>query len=384
MRTIVFGVLFFIATSLGAQIDMTNHGGGGGQHRDGQYNPSRKPGGRDTYPGGYNGNGGDDLSGEDLRQPPPGPTPIPPPPPPGPPRKHQFVPPIALSIDDYNRTKDYYVKRAEDLNLKIESKRLEIKDMDHYEERSAMLNLSRIVGSEARLQFMIHNFNEAKEMLIVAESILDFATSMIPGVGWARDVYETMTGTNAITGEKLTKLEWTLAVGGFATGGLMSKLKRPLHIMTRAINSSGLLGAFDVYNKSEKFIKNNDVKTIEKVKDFFTRHKIDKSNHQKFYDSFEQPIFIHKFDKDKLVYRYHGPNSRERGHWVTTEGALANPKESLALPDHPYPEPQKWIIPKDTEVLYGTVGQHPKHPDWGKGGANQIFVPDPNVLRKVL
>jgi len=78
-----------------------------------------------------------------------------------------------------------------------------------------------------------------------------------------------------------------------------------------------------------------------------------------------------------VVYRYYGGASEPRGKWVTKK-LLTDPVNQLALPPGSTTEKVKqWVIPKDTEVLIGTVA-----PNFGKpGGAPQIYVPDPSVLK---
>lgn len=57
---------------------------------------------------------------------------------------------------------------------------------------------------------------------------------------------------------------------------------------------------------------------------------------------------------------------------------MSDPVNQFALPPGSTAENiRKWVIPKGTEVLKGTVA-----PNFGrKGGAVQIYVPNPNVLK---
>ena len=58
----------------------------------------------------------------------------------------------------------------------------------------------------------------------VGTVLLDAGLGFVPGVGWAKDVYEFATGVNAITGEKLTTFERTMAAVGILTAGIGSKI----------------------------------------------------------------------------------------------------------------------------------------------------------------
>jgi hypothetical protein len=87
-------------------------------------------------------------------------------------------------------------------------------------------------------------------------------------------------------------------------------------------------------------------------------------------------IFIN-IKNDLVGYRYSGVTANPRGRWVTTE-QLSDPVNQLALPPGSTAENvTKWVIPKGTEVLQGTVA-----PNFGsQGGAAQIYMPDPNLLK---
>jgi len=82
---------------------------------------------------------------------------------------------------------------------------------------------------------------------------------------------------------------------------------------------------------------------------------------------------------DTPALRYYGAEARPRSFWLT-ERPVANPSAQLALNPEANDASQMkmWIIPRGTAVLRGTCAPLNGQP----GGASQIFVPDPSVLRE--
>lgn len=67
----------------------------------------------------------------------------------------------------------------------------------------------------------------------MAEVLIDIATAFPPGIGWARDVYEACTGSNLVTGEKLSDWELGVAFVGAASGGMASKVISSERVLQR-------------------------------------------------------------------------------------------------------------------------------------------------------
>ena len=87
-----------------------------------------------------------------------------------------------------------------------------------------------------------------------------------------------------------------------------------------------------------------------------------------------------RLDRDLTVYRNFGGMARANGRWVVAEMPV-NPRKDLALPPGNTCEGvSKWVIPKGTEVLFGPAARLNGLP----GGAQQIYVPDPTVMRGPL
>lgn len=74
----------------------------------------------------------------------------------------------------------------------------------------------------------------ASACAVIAAALLEVVVSVYPPTGFARDVYELVTGENALTGERLTDAERGLAVLGVATVGLLSSVTK-LHKVIKAI-----------------------------------------------------------------------------------------------------------------------------------------------------
>lgn len=83
---------------------------------------------------------------------------------------------------------------------------------------------------------------------------------------------------------------------------------------------------------------------------------------------------------DLKVYRYFdGTVSDPRGRWLT-DVRLNDPVNELALPPgNTASNIAEWTLPRGTQVLRGPVA-----PNFGRpGGAIQIYLPDPSVLRPI-
>ncbi|SHF05395.1 hypothetical protein SAMN02745195_01745 [Thermoanaerobacter uzonensis DSM 18761] len=106
----------------------------------------------------------------------------------------------------------------------------------------------------------------------------------------------------------------------------------------------------------------------------------DISDRRSIIEAFNPGAKVVKVEKDFKAYRYFGGKAKPRGHWLT-DRLLKDPENELALPPKNKAEKvPEWIIPKGTKVLDGTVAPHEK---WGRpGGARQIFLPNPEVLKE--
>lgn len=100
-----------------------------------------------------------------------------------------------------------------------------------YQER-AEISAVALFAASARLA-REGDMATAELLLSLGEVLLDIATGLTPGVGFARDVYEALTGTNAITGQPLTGWEQAVAAVGVATVGAASGAVRAERVLAQ-------------------------------------------------------------------------------------------------------------------------------------------------------
>ena len=116
---------------------------------------------------------------------------------------------------------------------------------------------------------------------------------------------------------------------------------------------------------------------IRQATEFLKNNGLNAAQRREVIEAFNPGAKVVKLEDDLVVYRYSGGVANPRGRWVTTE-QLSDPVNQLALPPGSTAENvTKWVIPKGTEVFQGTVA-----PNFGRqGGAAQIYIPDPNLLK---
>ena len=94
-------------------------------------------------------------------------------------------------------------------------------------------------------------------------------------------------------------------------------------------------------------------------------------------NAFSSDAKVTTLSKDTTVYRYYGDGANPKSYWYTPN-KTSNPVGDLALPGQNSAQyVEKYIIPKGTTVLEGTVA-----PNFGQpGGGYQYYVPDPNIIK---
>lgn len=206
----------------------------------------------------------------------------------------------------------------------------------------------------------------------ISDALLDLATSYAPGISWARDVYEAVTGVDFFTDKYLDSTSRGLAIVGAITGGFAkAPFKAILHF--EKLTSVGTdVARTLLYSKS--------ISELKQTMGFIKKHNIFRRDTRvdmvQATNAFMKNAKVRVLEQDMKVYRYADPRySDPRGVWVTKQ-KLANPEIELALPRSGNYEAFEWTIPKGTEVLEGIVA-----PNFGKaGGASQILV-DLTVLK---
>jgi hypothetical protein len=118
---------------------------------------------------------------------------------------------IAGRIENESRRADMAERTIRNSSFNMKDTRLKL-----VEGGRVALQLSRAALTEGKLE-------KSSFALKLGTTMLDVSLSFIPGVGWAKDVYEATTGRNLVTGEELSTFEQSMAVVGVLTGGIGSK-----------------------------------------------------------------------------------------------------------------------------------------------------------------
>lgn len=101
--------------------------------------------------------------------------------------------------------------------------------------RLAALNLSTQMSGAARGVFYSGEILDGEALLETAKAVANLVTAWAPGISWGRDIYETITGADLITGEELDEFSRTFAIVGAITGGIASKGIHSVEVVSRGI-----------------------------------------------------------------------------------------------------------------------------------------------------
>lgn len=277
--------------------------------------------------------------------------------------------------------KEHYrgqIKRREEL-------RQQIKGMDQYEQRSSVLDFATGSMKISRDSYLADEFDEGNIAAEIADTLLDLATSMTPGVSWARDVYEAISGTDLHSGEELNSFARSMAVMGTVTFGFASKAQKAVNVIEKLATFKT---AFHRIEQTEKFqavrklLYDKPLAELKGTIGFLKKHNLVRDNLDEnavsFTNAFMKNAKVKVLDRDTVVSRYYGKGSYPRGSWVTTSH-ITDPVEELALPQEGIYSVQKWLIPKGTEVLDGIVA-----PMSGKKGGAQQFLVNKKLLQEFV
>jgi len=80
---------------------------------------------------------------------------------------------------------------------------------------------------------------DAEAFAQIGVSLADLALGLTPGVGFAKDTYEALTGTSLLTGQGLSDLDRGFAVAGMVTGGLGGEIWKGLKVIGRLLSEVG-------------------------------------------------------------------------------------------------------------------------------------------------
>lgn len=133
-----------------------------------------------------------------------------------------------------------------------------------------------------------------------AIAVLDTVASFTPGVGWAKDTFEAITGKNMLTGEELTEFERSMAIVGSVTGGVGSKAGKGLKILKNMAEASGegahAAGTVEkVFGAAEKILDSAMIHKIDLKKADASRLKNNPLNDTKYTDKVRRQMQEDKF-----------------------------------------------------------------------------------------
>lgn len=111
---------------------------------------------------------------------------------------------------------------------------------DFVDARQRALGESVLLREDAEQAFYNGDLLEAEALLEVTKITLDLVTAFTPGISWARDVYETISGADLISGEVLKPWERTAVALGAITAGTVSKGPRILRAIA-SLEKTGML-----------------------------------------------------------------------------------------------------------------------------------------------
>jgi hypothetical protein len=112
-----------------------------------------------------------------------------------------------------------------------------VQSMDYPEVRRAYVDIATESLKVSREFYKAEEYEEGGIAARYAEIALDLATSFTPGVSFGRDIYESITGFDLITGEKLGTFSRTVAMISAATLGIGSSFARCGKILAKIMKS---------------------------------------------------------------------------------------------------------------------------------------------------
>ncbi len=283
---------------------------------------------------------------------------------------------------DYENAKQSLRSEAASFQKNItDSKREIVKTMDRPDVRLNILDVADFTAKKAydvtlENDQKVYKNEAARDTLNYALALADFATSMLPGISWGRDIYEAVSGKDLFSAKDLTFFERGCSVAGILSGSLVKNPMKALKFFD-VMDNFGDKRIIDI-GMTIGQAPRRPIAEIRSVVSFLRRHGMrDKGDNRKILRAYEYEYSkIVVLEKDTVAYRYYtAGKSDPRGNWLTPK-KIDNPQSSLALKyEGPY-EVTEWVIPKGTEVLEGYVAMN-----FGQmGGGRQIFVPNKEVL----
>lgn len=94
----------------------------------------------------------------------------------------------------------------------------------NFKARESLVGFGNAALDAAEGSFRAGHIQEGGALVDMGIAAADLALSLTPGVGWAKDGYEAISGSSILDGHQLTSAERTIAMVGLLTGGIGSKL----------------------------------------------------------------------------------------------------------------------------------------------------------------
>ena len=145
--------------------------------------------------------------------------------------------------------------------------------LGYFSERQHLLDAadaSLEIADEAFQQGMTQ---EGQTAIDWAEALADTALSLTPGIGCAKDVYESLSGLSLISGKDLSTLDRSAAFFGAASFGLGSKVMSGFKVLRKIVTKLSnvgrrSVGGLDEVAKIITFVKNIGFNTGRSMQDF--------------------------------------------------------------------------------------------------------------------
>lgn len=240
--------------------------------------------------------------------------------------------------------------------------------------------------------------DEGELALTLATTAIDIGLGLIPGVGWAKDVYEAALGKSLVTGEPLSDFERTLSVVGVLTGGYGSKLGI-------AAKASTVLGILKTSTKEVEAVSEL-AHTVGKAEEFIESassikrfgplekgplHFIPEGS-ETVAETFRSGSYYEIIaSSDINLYRVYGGKAPRIGsYWSTVKpsGPLQAQLDAALLPEwkNTATELAEMTIPKGTKYFRGATAPQALRADGSKvqigellGGGDQIYIPKKEI-----
>ncbi len=223
----------------------------------------------------------------------------------------------------------------------------------------------------------------------LSDDLLSLAMGLNPITSVGANAYEFISGRRMGSGARLDDIDRSLALAGVMTLGIANRLPAMARVVIRLARRISALdtqrhaiGDFPaVQAHADHIAEGSDMlRVLREPVGLLREHATPLANRREVITAFTRNSRVRTLDEDLLVRRYwiEGEGgSLPRGRWVVPrDQSVPDPLSDLALwREGPY-RVENWTIPRGTRIIEGGAG-----PNFGQpGGANQIYVPNPEVL----